>query len=73
MCMGGGGGGSSQAQPVQSVAEAPAIAAQQEYRKQRANRLAAYDGMATDIVGRNLEGAANDNTPSGALKKLMGA
>lgn len=60
-----------------SAQETAAIQSQQEYRKQRTNRLNAYDGFATDIVGRQLESssAKNDNqaTTSGALKKLMGA
>lgn len=73
MCMMGGGGGSSApAQAPTSAQETAAIQAQQEYRKQRVNRLNAYDGFATDIVGRQLEGS-NDNSASGALKKLMGA
>lgn len=35
----------------------------------------AYDGFSTDLVGKQLETkTGNDNnTPSGALKKLMGA
>lgn len=79
MCfMGGGGGNSAPAAAPTSAQETAAIQAQQEYRKQRLNRLNAYDGFATDLVGKQLEGqlqGKNDNvaTPSGALKKIMGA
>lgn len=78
MCfMGGGGGSSAPAEKPTSAQETAAIQSQQEYRKQRLNRLNAYDGFATDLVGKQLEPkkAGNDNvaTPSGALKKLMGA
>lgn len=74
MCfMGGGGGSSAAAAAPTSAQETAAIQSQQEYRKQRVNRLNAYDGFRTDIVGKQLETATNDNAPSGALKKLMGA
>lgn len=76
MCFMGGGGGSSSTptQAPTSAQETAAIAAQQEYRKQRVNRLNAYDGFQTDVVGSSLQAKAeNDNSPSGALKKLMGA
>lgn len=76
MCFMGGGGDRSSTPAVAptSPQETAAIAAQQEYRKQRVNRLNAYDGFQTDIVGGSLqEKPANENTPSGALKKLMGA
>jgi hypothetical protein len=69
MCFGGGGSSA----PVQQTppAEAAAIASQKKYREERQNRTQAYDGFATDIIG--LDTAKNDNAPSAALKKLMGA
>jgi hypothetical protein len=74
MAMGGGGGSTTPVATPTSPKETAAIAAQEEYRKQRVNRLNAYDGFQTDIVGGSLETTAgNDNSASGALKKLMGA
>ena len=65
--------GSSAPAPVQTTppAEAAAIASQKKYREERANRSMAYDGFATDIIGGST--AKNDNAPTAALKKLMGA
>lgn len=51
-----------------------AIAAQQAYNDTRKRRAAAYDSEDTDIVGKLIARAGNDNQgPSVQLKKLMGA
>lgn len=51
-----------------------AIAAQDAYNATRKTRAAAYDSEDTDIVGKLIARAGNDNAgPSVQLKKLMGA
>lgn len=51
-----------------------AIAAQQAYNDTRKRRAEAYDSEDTDIVGKLIARAGNDNKgPSVQLKKLMGA
>lgn len=67
------------AQQNQQAATGPtpnqgAIAAQQAYNDTRRRRAAAYDSEDTDIVGKLIARAGNDNQgPSVQLKKLMGA